>query len=95
VLCITHLPLIAAYAERQLQVAKSVARGRTATTVARLSEAERVEEIARLLAGARASATTRKQAQELLSGARATPASEARSASGERPATRRAARGKR
>ncbi|HET7497127.1 MAG TPA: DNA repair protein RecN [Candidatus Eisenbacteria bacterium] len=70
VLCITHLPLIAAYAQRQLQVAKSVARGRTTTTVAPLSEEERVEEIARLLAGARAGETTRRQARELLSGAR-------------------------
>jgi DNA repair protein RecN (Recombination protein N) len=70
VLCITHLPLIAAYAERQLQVAKSVARGRTTTTVTPLSEEERVEEIARLLAGARAGETTRRQARELLSGAR-------------------------
>ena len=70
VLCITHLPLIAAYAQRQLQVAKTVARGRTTTTVAPLSEEERVEEIARLLAGARAGETTRRQARELLSGAR-------------------------
>lgn len=97
VLCITHLPLIAAYAERQLQVAKSVARGRTATTVAPLSEAERVEEIARLLAGARASETTRRQARELLRGARgagkrAADAGRRGSAPGETRAPKRAAR---
>ena len=69
VLCITHLPLIAAFAQRQLHVAKTTAGGRTATTVAPLSDSERVDEIARLLAGARVSATTKRQARELLSGA--------------------------
>jgi DNA repair protein RecN (Recombination protein N) len=87
VLCITHLPLIAAYAERQLHVAKRVARGRTATTVAPPTDAERVDEIARLLAGARASETTRKQARELLNGAR--------SGTGTGSAPTRAARGRR
>jgi len=65
--CITHLPLIAAYAGRQFQVKKSAANGRTATTVEPLTEEDdRVEEIARLLAGARVSDTTRRQARELL-----------------------------
>jgi DNA repair protein RecN (Recombination protein N) len=94
VLCITHLPLIAAYAERQLHVAKGVARGRTATTVAPLTDAERVDEIARLLAGARVSETTRKQARELLSGARGGATRSGGAAGEERPAARRAAKGK-
>ncbi|MGE5179939.1 MAG: DNA repair protein RecN [Bacteroidota bacterium] len=84
VLVITHLPLIAAYAERQLVVSKAAAGGRTATTVASLSEEERVDEIARLLAGARVSATTRRQARELLAGA----------GSGRTEPARRANRGK-
>lgn len=92
VLCITHLPLIAAYAERQLQVAKATARGRTKTTVAPLEAEERVEEIARLLAGARASETTRAQARELLQGARRT--TPAGSAGTRRAAPKRAAKGR-
>jgi DNA repair protein RecN (Recombination protein N) len=77
VLCITHLPLIAAYADRQFLVSKGVSRSgakgakeRTATTVEPLSQEARVEEIARLLAGARVSDTTRRQALELLRAAR-------------------------
>lgn len=100
VLCITHLPLIAACAERQLQVAKAVVRGRTSTTVAPLTDAERVDEIARLLAGARATETTRTQARELLSGARAGAArgkhhaAKTAGARREPAAARRAAKGK-
>lgn len=76
VLCITHLPLIAAHAQRQFRVSKtagaskSPAKGRTTTTVEPLDPGERVEEIARLLAGDRASETTRRQARELLEAAR-------------------------
>jgi DNA repair protein RecN (Recombination protein N) len=66
VLCITHLPMIAAFGARHFEVAKSARQGRTATTVRPLEGDERVEELARLLAGARASATTRAQARELL-----------------------------
>jgi DNA repair protein RecN (Recombination protein N) len=74
VLCITHLPLIAAYADRQFLVSKGVSRSgskgaaneRTTTTVEPLLHEARVEEIARLLAGARVSDTTRRQASELL-----------------------------
>ncbi|HEV8129367.1 MAG TPA: DNA repair protein RecN [Candidatus Eisenbacteria bacterium] len=74
VLCITHLPLIAAYADRQFLVSKGVSRSgskraateRTTTTVEPLGNDARVEEIARLLAGARVSDTTRRQARELL-----------------------------
>jgi DNA repair protein RecN (Recombination protein N) len=66
VLCITHLPMLAAFGARHFEVAKSARQGRTATTVRPLEGDERVEELARLLAGARASATTRAQARELL-----------------------------
>ena len=99
VLCITHLPLIAAYAGRQFQVMKSTEKGRTATSVQPLEEEERVEEIARLLAGARVSDTTRLQARELMRAA-AAPARAPKRAAASRAAVdaapaRRAARGKR
>ncbi len=99
VLCITHLPLIAAHAGRQFQVTKSTEKGRTATSVHPLEEEDRVEEIARLLAGARVSDTTRLQARELMQAAADSPrgskrASVTRATSDAAPA-RRAARGKR
>jgi DNA repair protein RecN (Recombination protein N) len=71
VLCITHLPLIAAHGVRHFEVLKSSARGRTTTQIRPLSGKEREEEIARLLAGARVTETTRKQARELLHAAAA------------------------
>jgi len=66
VLCITHLPLIAAHGARHFEVVKSTSRGRTTTGVRLLSGKEREEEISRLLAGARVTDTTRRQARELL-----------------------------
>jgi DNA repair protein RecN (Recombination protein N) len=66
VLCITHLPLIAAHGVRHFEVVKSTVRGRTTTQVRPLAGKEREEEIARLLAGARITETTRRQARELL-----------------------------
>lgn len=70
VLCITHLPLIAAHGARHFVVSKSVRAGRTSTAVSPVSHADRVDEVARLLAGARATDTTRRQARELLQSAR-------------------------
>jgi DNA repair protein RecN (Recombination protein N) len=66
VLCVTHLPIIAAQASRQFLVGKEVREGRTVAWARALSTEQRVEEIARLLAGDLASATTRRQARELL-----------------------------
>ena len=66
VVCVTHLPLIAALAERHLAVSKHVAGGRTTARVAMLEKAARVEELARMLAGERVTETTRRQARELL-----------------------------
>ena len=51
VLCITHLPQIAAYADSHFQIEKTVEGGRTRTTVVRLDEGRRVEELARMLGG--------------------------------------------
>jgi len=66
VVCVTHLPLIAALAEHHLAVSKHVAGGRTTARVARLERADRVQELARMLAGERVTETTRRQARELL-----------------------------
>jgi DNA repair protein RecN (Recombination protein N) len=69
VLCITHLPLIAAHGARHFQVTKTSRGGRTATSVRPLDPSEREREVARLLAGDRATETTRRQARELLASA--------------------------
>ena len=70
VLCITHLPQIAAYANHHLRIAKRVTRGQTRTEVQTLVDADRIDEIADMLAGKKRSATTRKQAKEMLAAAR-------------------------
>lgn len=70
VLCITHLPLIAAHGTRHFEVVKSSTRGRTTTGVRMLTGKDREEEISRLLAGARVTETTRRQARELLDAVR-------------------------
>jgi DNA repair protein RecN (Recombination protein N) len=66
VLCVTHLPQIAAFADRHLAVRKQVSRGRTQTDVDALSEAGRVEEVARMLGGETVTATARMHAVEML-----------------------------
>jgi len=53
VLCVTHLPQIASQADRHLAVRKHVERGRTVTEVRALTPEDRVEEVARMLAGRR------------------------------------------
>jgi DNA repair protein RecN (Recombination protein N) len=66
VLCVTHLPQIAAFADQHLAVRKQVARGRTQTDVDTLSEADRVEEVARMLGGETVTTTARLHAREML-----------------------------
>src|SRR5581483_5130394 len=66
VLCITHLPQIAAYADVQFQIEKSVERGRTRTTVRRLDTAGRVDELARMLGGEAITDAVRRTAGEML-----------------------------
>jgi DNA repair protein RecN (Recombination protein N) len=68
VLCITHLPQIAAYADTHFQIEKRVARGRTTTTVTRLAPDRRVEELARMLGGEAISDGLRRSAREMLEG---------------------------
>jgi DNA repair protein RecN (Recombination protein N) len=69
VLCITHLPQIAARGRTHFRVAKRERSGRSCVQVERLSPAERVEEIARMAGGEKVSQATRLHARELLSAA--------------------------
>jgi DNA repair protein RecN (Recombination protein N) len=66
VLCVTHLPQVAAKAHQHFAVSKHERGGRTVSRVAVLDRASRVEEIARMLGGVEITATTRKHARELL-----------------------------
>jgi DNA repair protein RecN (Recombination protein N) len=70
VLCVTHQPQIASLADRHFVVDKTVSRGRTTITVQELTDAQRVDEIARMLAGEKVSETAREHARELLATAR-------------------------
>jgi len=69
VLCITHLPQIAAFADRHYRVEKQARRGRTITTVTMLEGEERIEELARMLAGRKVSETARDHARALVEAA--------------------------
>jgi DNA repair protein RecN (Recombination protein N) len=69
VLCVTHVPQIAALADRHFLAEKREARGRTVATVRALEGRERVAEIARMLAGEKVPETALKHARTLLEGA--------------------------
>jgi DNA repair protein RecN (Recombination protein N) len=66
VLCVTHLPQIAAYATQHYIVRKEAVGSRTETSVQRLNESERVQELARMLGGETITETTRRHAREML-----------------------------
>ncbi|WP_448167997.1 DNA repair protein RecN [Burkholderia ambifaria] len=67
VLCVTHLPQVAARGDHHYQVAKGADdRGGTVSSVIPLDKASRVEEVARMLGGLEITATTRKHAKEML-----------------------------
>jgi DNA repair protein RecN (Recombination protein N) len=66
VLCVTHLPAIAAVADRHLRVTKLVHEGRTMTRVEELSGEARVEEVADMIAGGGDQDTARAEARRLL-----------------------------
>jgi DNA repair protein RecN (Recombination protein N) len=66
VLCITHLPQIAALADAHFVVDKSESRGRTHTSMRKLTPSERVDEIARMIGGISVGAAARHAAAELL-----------------------------
>ena len=67
VLCITHLPQVAAISDTQYFIKKEIKDNRTETTVKELTEEERVNEIARMLSGAEVTPLTLDHAKELLS----------------------------
>jgi len=66
VLCITHLPQIACFAQRHFRVSKALAEERTTSRVEVLSDGERLEEVARMLGGVRITGKTRAHAREML-----------------------------
>jgi DNA repair protein RecN (Recombination protein N) len=66
VLCVTHLPQVAALAHQQLQVSKLSGKDTTRTRVRTLDEEERVDELARMLGGIRITHQTREHAREML-----------------------------
>jgi len=66
VLCVTHVPQIAALADRHYRAEKGEKKGRTVASIRRLEGAERVEELARMLAGEKIPETARKHARTLL-----------------------------
>ena len=85
VLCITHLPQIAACADTHFQIEKRVEGGRTRTTVRRLTDAARVDELARMLGGETVTDGVRRSAREMLAArAKAKGESEGRKRRGER-----------
>ncbi|HMD05245.1 MAG TPA: DNA repair protein RecN [Candidatus Binatus sp.] len=66
ILCVTHLPQIAAFADRHFHLEKEERRGATRSIVRQLEQAERADEIARMLGGAEISDKFRRAARELL-----------------------------
>ena len=66
ILCVTHLPQVAAQGNHHLKVSKSQAGDKTLSQVMPLGRSERVEEVARMLGGTTITDTTRRHARELL-----------------------------
>ena len=66
VMCITHLPQVAASADQQWQVAKTTSKAGVSSRVTALDARERVDEIARMLGGVKITETTRRHAAEML-----------------------------
>jgi len=66
ILCVTHLPQVAAQGNHHLKVSKSQSGDKTISQVQPLARIERVEEVARMLGGATITDTTRRHARELL-----------------------------
>ena len=66
VICITHLPQIAAFADQHFLIEKSEKRGRTQTSVRLMKPEERTAEIARMLSGANVSDTSLRHAEQML-----------------------------
>lgn len=69
VLCVTHLPQVAACANQQWNVSKQEENGYTLSHITPLNEAGRIDELARMLGGLKITATTRRHAAEMLAAA--------------------------
>ena len=69
VLCVTHLPQVASYAAHHWTIRKRTVGKRTTTAITKLAGDERVEELATMLRGDAKSATTRREAGEMLAAA--------------------------
>jgi len=74
-LCVTHLPQVAALADRHLRVSKKVVKGQTSTAIGALDATTRIEELARMLGGVELTEQTRAHAADMIT----------RAQSGERP----------
>ncbi len=70
VVCITHLPQIAAFADQHFVIEKQEKGGRTRTTIRRMEEDERTREVARMLSGAKLTETSLEHARQLLKSSR-------------------------
>jgi DNA repair protein RecN (Recombination protein N) len=66
VLCVTHLPQIATFADHHYLIEKREAAGRAKTTVREITGEERTEEVARMLSGAKLTETSRKHAEQMI-----------------------------
>jgi DNA repair protein RecN (Recombination protein N) len=66
VLCVTHLPQIATFADHHYLLEKKTSAGRTRTTVRVITGEERTEEVARMLSGAKLTDTSRKHAEQMI-----------------------------
>ncbi|MFY9562350.1 MAG: DNA repair protein RecN [Terriglobales bacterium] len=66
VLCVTHLPQIATFADQHYLIEKRESSGRTKTTVRLITGEERTEEVARMLSGAKLTDTSRKHAEQMI-----------------------------
>jgi DNA repair protein RecN (Recombination protein N) len=71
VICVTHLPQVASYARHQWTIRKTQRGKRTVTTIERLAEGERLDELASMLRGEARGETTRQEAAAMLQAARA------------------------
>ena len=66
VLCVTHLPQIAAFADQHYLIEKKTAGGRTKTSVRRIEKKERTEEVARMLSGAKLTEASLRNAEQMI-----------------------------
>lgn len=69
VLCISHLPQVAAMADHHMLIAKEIIHKRTRTTIKNLTEKEKIKEIGRMISGTEITDITKRHAKELLQSA--------------------------